>query len=659
MTPEDKSKIEELKKSLYSRNAPDIRVKRRLRLGERDTDKDDVQTDWEHPEGGLYGEAGEKAELNQEYKNSSSSFFVKFFIGSVVFFIIAMSIGAYLIYNGDNIISANNIDITIDGPVTVAGGDPISFGVQVNNKNNIKLQTVDISVDFPAGTVDATDRSKELKQFRETVEDISPGGIGQKTVRAVLYGEENSKKEIIVNVSYRVAGSNAVFQKQKTYEILISSSPLSLSVSALKEITSGQELEFEVTLASNSADVIKNLLLRAVYPFGFTLTSTDVKTEGNGSTWKIGDIPPHGKKIIKFKGKLEGQDNELRVFRFTTGAQSLKKSGTIGTEYITVAKEISIKKPFISASIAFNDDTDDGIYIGAFNSPVKVTVSWFNNLSTSIIDGEIHLKLSGNAFDKVSVFPGDGLYRSADNEIVWNGITTPGLADIGAGGSGSVTFNFAPRDFNTPSRSVTDPSIALDVSVSGKRVSEANVPESIVSSAQRLVRISSQLSLSSMIARSGISAGASGRPFENTGPIPPKAEKQTTYTINWVVDNTANTITGAEVRALLPAYVKWLNKVSPSGEDISYDSKSGEVVWRVGNVDSHTAQSGHHRQVSFQIGFEPSVTQVGQSPLLVQDTTLTGQDDFTGATLTSTQPALSTNFSSDPSFKDGYDKVAP
>lgn len=646
MTPEDKSKIDELKKSLYSRTAPDVRQKRRFYSGLRPKDVGDIQTDWEHPP----EDSNEEIKLNEEYKNQSTSFFTKFLVGSIVFFIIAISIGAFLVFNGSNIISANNIDITIDGPVTVAGGDPIALIIQVNNDNNIKLEAVDMLVDFPDGSVDPADTSREYKQFRETMEDISPGGMGKKTVQAVVYGEENTKKEIMITVSYRVAGSNAIFKKQKSYEILLSSSPLSLTVSAFKEITSGQEMEFELTLTSNSDEIIRNLLLKATYPFGFTLTSTDVKAEGNGSIWRVGDIPPKGKKTIKFKGKLDGQDNESRTFRFTAGAQSTNTPGLIATEYIAARHEIDIKKPFISASIAFDDDTEEGIYQGSFNRPIKATISWFNNLPTSILDGEIHLKLSGNAFDKISVSPGEGLYRSSDNEIIWNRITNPGLANIGAGESGSISFTFTPRDFSTPLKSVTSPGIVLNVSVSGKRISESNVPENVVSSAQRLIRISSQLTLSSTLVRSA-------PPFINSGPIPPKAERETTYTVNWTVNNTANTVTGAEVRTLLPAYVKWMNQISPVSEDVTYNPKSGEVVWRVGNVDAYTLNSGRTRRVSFQIGFTPSITHVGQSPVLAQDTVLVGQDDFTGMDLKSTQPELSTRFLTDQAYRDGDDRV--
>ncbi len=644
MTPEDKSKIDELKKSLYSRNAPDIRMKRHLHFERENVDN--VKTDWEHPDEQLTI----NARLNQN-KDNSMSFFTKLLIGSIIFFILAMGIGAYLVFNGANIISANNIDININGPITVAGGDPIDFGVQVNNKNNVRLQSVDIEVDFPVGTVDPIERSKELKQINDTMDDVVPGGVGQKSFKAVIYGEENSKKEILITILYRIKGSNAVFKKQKSYEILISSSPLSLAVSSFKEITSGQEMEFKVTLTSNSEEIIRNLLLRASYPFGFTVSSSDVKSDGNIAVWKIGDIPPKGKKTITFKGKLEGQDDETRTFHFTAGAQSVKNTDVIGTEYITVAQDVSIRKPFITTAISFDDDTGNKDNIGRFNTPIRATISWFNNLPTTINDGEIHVKIVGTAFDKVSVQPGEGLYRSIDNEIVWNRLTNSDLGSIGAGESGKVIFSFTPRNFTTPLKTITNPKISFDVSIQGKRTSESNVPETITSSVKRSVIISSNLALSSSILRSGV--------LENIGPIPPRADKTTTYTVSWIVDNTSSTITGAEVRALLPAYVKWTGKISPSGEDISYDANKGEVVWRVGNVDSYTTNSGRRRQVSFQIALTPSLSQVGQAPLLVQDTTLVGHDDFTGEVLTSTRPALSTRFSTDATFRDGNDMVAP
>ena len=50
MPPEDKNRIEDLKQSLYSRNAPDIKSRRRLRMT---NNRPDVPENW--PDAGREG----------------------------------------------------------------------------------------------------------------------------------------------------------------------------------------------------------------------------------------------------------------------------------------------------------------------------------------------------------------------------------------------------------------------------------------------------------------------------------------------------------------------------------------------------------------------------------------------------------------------------
>ncbi len=642
MNLDEKSKIDDLNKSLYSRSAPEIRSKRRLHLHDKPTD---IQTDWSHPE-----EEKKEVMLNEEYKDSTMSFLTKILVTSIIFFLVALGIGTFLVFKGENIVSAKNVDISINGPVSVAGGEPVSFEIQVTNSNNIKLETVDLAVDFPAGTSEAEDSQKELKSFRQLIDDIAPGGVGQKTIKAILYGEENTKKEIKVLVEYRVKGSNAVFQKEKTFDILISSSPLAISVSSYKEVNSNQEFEITAVVNSNSKEVIKNLLLKAVYPFGFTYISSDVAPIADSNTWRIGDIPPGGKKTIKIKGKLEGQDDEMRVFRFATGAYKTTNDKVIGTEYVSNTQEVSIKKPFMTVNVSVGSDDSNNDYVAPFNKPLRVDVSYFNNLQTPIIDGEVVVKLAGSAYDKLSVSSDEGLYRSINNEIVWNSITTKDLSNIEAGGSGRVSFTITPRDMSTTQKSVTNPDLKFDVSVNGKRNSESNVPEKIVSTAKRNIKISSN------VAFGGQTLRTSG-PFVNTGSIPPKADQLTTYTIVWTIDNTVNSVNSIEVRSSLPPYVKWMDKISPNDEDVSYDSSRGEVIWNAGSIGTNTAGTSKRKQVSFQLGLDASITQVGSAPILLEQSSLTAIDDFTGETLKSNLGTLNTRFSTDPSFKDGDDRV--
>ena len=192
---EEKSRIEELKKALYSRVGPDIRTRRKLHFNDEEPD---IRKNW--------GDAEDKPinqPLNQHYENNSMSFFTKVFIFSVVFFLIAVSAGAYLFFKGGNLISTNNIDIAVDGPVSIPGGEVVSFDIKVTNNNSVDLKLADLSVDFPEGSTDPSNPEKELKNFRELLGDISPGQTVDKTVKVIIFGEENNNLNCFV---YRQIG---------------------------------------------------------------------------------------------------------------------------------------------------------------------------------------------------------------------------------------------------------------------------------------------------------------------------------------------------------------------------------------------------------------------------------------------------------------------
>ena len=114
--------------------------------------------------------------------------------------------------------------------------------------------------------------------------------------KSISFAKNNNFEE---NIDYTVGQAEKLDFKEKTFDILISSSPITLSVTSFKEVNSGQEFELAVTMNSNSKDVIKNLLLKANYPFGFNFVSSDIKPISDTTVWKIGDIPPGGKKIVK------------------------------------------------------------------------------------------------------------------------------------------------------------------------------------------------------------------------------------------------------------------------------------------------------------------------------------------------------------------------
>lgn len=639
MQEEDKSRIDDLNSSLYSRNAPDVRTRRVLRVNPEGVD---VQNKWQ--------DLNEVPVPGPAKKDHSMSFLVKLFIFSIVFCLAAVGLGAYLFLNGANLISANNIEVNINGPVSVPGGTPVTFDIAVTNKNNVDLQNADLAIIYPEGATDPANPQRELGTYHETIGSLRMGASYRKSVEAVIFGEQNIQKTIIVEVTYEVKGSNSPFTKRQSYDVLVNSSPVNLTVSSYKEITAGQEFDMSVNVKSNSGETLKNVLVSATYPFGFTFLSSTMKPLPDNALWRVGDLPPGGQKIITIHGKLSGEDQDARVFHFTVGSQSLRNPNAIGTEFMSTVHEIALKKSFMSVGLSLNNDKSNSDAAGSFNQPVNVEISWFNNLPTAISGAEIVVKLSGSAYDKSLVQANQGYFRSSTDEIVWNSQTTPKLDIVSAGEGGSVNFSITPRDYGTANRTMNNPMLSFSVSVRGKRTQETGVPENLSSIVSRNVRITSSASLSGRVLRTQ-------GPFTNTGPIPPRVDQKSTYTITWTIDNTANVLNKTQVSATLPPYIKWMNNVSPSGEDIAYEVKSGTVTWNAGVVNANTARTGQRKTVSFQISYEPSINQLGSVPVLMSDSTMTATDDFTGATIHSAQPYLTTRFSTDPAYKPGDEIV--
>ncbi|MDO8492764.1 MAG: hypothetical protein Q7S34_03940 [bacterium] len=565
---------------------------------------------------------------------------------SIFFFIGAAGYASYSIFRGSNLVSADNIDIGISGPVSVPGGEKLSLDITILNRNRAPLRLAELIIDYPKGSRRADNLGVELTSERILVGDVAPGENVRKNITAVLFGEEKTTADIKLSLEYRLIGSNAIFSKDVPYDIVISSNPISLVVSSPKETISGQDLAFLVDIRSNSTEVIKNVLVKAEYPSGFSFQSANPTPLTDNKTWKLGDLPPGEERSITLRGVLLGENEDARVFRFETGIGSEKNEREIATPFAGFKQEISIKKPFIGLSIAINGDKDEQV-VTRRDSPIRVDLSYINNLSVPVRDVSVTLNLSGLALDKNRVEPENGFYQSINNVVIWDKSNISDLANLAPGDSGTVSLTLTPKQ----NVIIQNPEIILTGNVNGRRIEEGNVPEEIVATVTRHIKMQSDVILSN-------TATYFGGPLSNTGPLPPKAEKETTYTITWNITNGSNDLTDTTVEASLPSYVRFLGEVTPSSEDVVFNKVGGIVTWNAGVVRAGVGFSQPSKTVSFKIGVTPSVTQIGETPIIVNETSLETNDRFTGTPITLTKPALTTR-TIEAQSKNGDDIVVP
>ncbi len=615
----DEEKIERLRRAMYSRDLSE-KLKDRPRR-QMEEIRPIVGDDWRREEPTLSATVVAPRTIGVARKALwwLLGIAALFFVAALLYF------GYYFTFGGGaSPASPGNIDIVISGPPQIAGGDPTQLQIVVTNRNQVPLQLADLVIKYPKGTRSPTDLSTDLSSQRISLGTIEAGGRRQGTVTAIFAGSGDAAG-VKVDLEYRISGSSAIFVASSNYQAQINSSPLTLTVSSNRETVSGQPVEFTITIASNANTTVKDVLLSASYPFGFAFASGNPKPV-RGSTWELGDIRPGEKREVTLRGMLVGESGDERVFRFSTGTRKEPDNEAITTTLVESAFRMKVTDTFLGLGITVNK-AGANVVISP-SGQVNVAINWQNNLSTAVLDAVIVARLTGLTIDGATMLSPDGFFRSSDGVVLWDKTTTKGaLGNLAAGARGSVSFSFQVPSADAL-KNVRNPSLTITVNAAGKRISEDGVPENLQAASSQRVAVSSAL----VVTAQGLYYA---NPFGSVGPLPPKANTETTYAIIFTITNTTNKIDEAILTATLPPYVRWVGIYSPASEAVSFNQSAGTVAWDIGTIEEELGVDGTSpRQAAIAIGFTPSTSQIGQEPSLLRDIVLTGLDSATGQTIT-------------------------
>ena len=335
MPPYDKNKlnkIEELKSKLFNKDY-------QTRIEHRDTfphfQKREVMDSWV-----------KKEDTQSSFREKffmKTSLFKKFFIFSIVFFILALGYASYMFFAKGNTVSIDNIDISVQSNAFTAGGEEYPLLLEIANKNNSPLLLVDLVIEYPKST--QTNLSQDNERLRVSLGTIPAGGIKNENEKIVLFGEQGSTRQIKISLEYRVEGSNAIFVKEKLYEVSISSTPINLSVESPIETTPNQDFSLDVKAALNATKPVSNILLKVDYPIGFQFASAKPAPSLGNNIWDLGDLAPGAERNISILGKMvDVFDGEEKIFRVWSGSQSATDKSSIDVVFNSFEQHVMIKK---------------------------------------------------------------------------------------------------------------------------------------------------------------------------------------------------------------------------------------------------------------------------------------------------------------------------
>lgn len=610
----DQEQIDELRKRLYSRGPEPTTTPRHELTNETVA----VASDWNQP-------AAEDLVIEKIQNRKYRKFVL---LGSLlIFFFVAALSAAYLFFGG-NRISGDNINFNLAGGATVGGSETYSFQAGITNQNDVGIESAVLVVKYPSGTRTVSEPYKNIYEERIEVGVLGAGEVKNLPIQVSIFGKENEEKQIEATFEYRIANSDGTFYKvAEPLRFRITSSPLTLQVSSIGKVAAGQPVEIILTAKSNSPKPLKDVLVSASYPNGFSFKQSDPKPIYNQNTWKIDELQPEQSVKIKINGTITGLTEEKFAVNFSAGAAETDNQYIVGSILAEARTEFTIESPFIAVDITIDSDSDRSVVLEeGRNSGVEVNIK--NTLDESVYDMVVEVVPSGNALKADSIESQRGYYDSNEGVVRWDVANNPNFGQVLPGATRSLNFTILPNENKTTS------SFDITVNVYARRVAEQSAQEQLIGTVTAEAKYSS-------------AADLNNQANHMTGPVPPRVGQTTTYLVTLVAEAGGNDLTNTTINTSLPTYVQWLNDYSGPGT-LDYNPVSKQIEWKAGDIKANT-----RKELVFSVSILPSVSQVGMVPVLVNRQTLRAIDRFTNTPLIADADQVDTELSREAGYQEG------
>jgi hypothetical protein len=566
----------------------------------------------------------------------------RFFVFSTIFFVIALGFALFSFYRGAIVLSSKNVDVTILGNSFVPGGEDLPIQVEIANKNSTDLINAKLVINYPKGATDET--GSDVIRIERDIGTVPSGKTKSEEFTVILYGEQGISRDIKATLSYSLSGSNSSFEKESISSIMISSSPVALTVDAPTSVVPNQPFTINIRNSFEGDKPLGSAIVRVEYPNGFVFDKATPAPVSGNNVWTLADLTKGAVTTISIEGRLLGEEQDEKSFRIYLGAPENETSSKIAVAYNSALQTILLSKPFLNSSIVIAGQKDDTISL-PIGTNISGNIIWSNDSQVTIDDPVFALSLKGASINKKSVLSEKGFYNELEGTILWTSDSDEDILNIKPGQSGILPFSFETITDTEGSRD-----ISVSLSVSGK-ILETQTDQAVNNIDQKRIIFASNLNFSS-------TAYYSVGPIKNSGPYPPKANMATTYTVTWIIRPVENPMNSLVATATIPPGTSWSGLVAPQTEDITYNPDSKLVTWNIGSLPQATSIP-KVRTVSFQVSIKPTVFQVGSKLKLLGETFVNGIDSSTNTPVNTKTLDLTSFLDQDPIYDTAKEFVLP
>ncbi len=515
-----------------------------------------------------------------------------------------------------NIYSKEVLKLEILGPETVELAEDFEYIVKYKNNGAVRLEEPKLIFEYPKQALPP--ENKPLWQ-EIPLDDIYPGEEKTVSFKARLFGKEGENIIAKASLSYRPKNLKARYESVTTFTTQIKSFPLTFEFDLSSKIESGNDFTFRINYFSNLKYPLTDLRIQLDYPFGFEFISSVPKSLEKNE-WIIPVLNQSQGGRIEISGRLLGEVSEAKIFRAKLG---ILKEG----EFVLlkeIQKGVEVMKPSIYLRQEINGNPQ---YVALPGQWLHYEIYLKNIGDEPLTNLFMISQLEGEAFDFQTIKSDLGQTEPGSNSLIFDWQRVPKFQYLVPMEEGKVEFWIKLKD---DLGRVKEPILRNKIFIN-------QVKEEFIT------KISSKLEISQK-------GYFYDDVFGNSGPIPPKVGESTTYTIIWQVKNYYSPVKNIKVKALLPQGVELIaGKIFPQEEasKFAFDSQSREIVWSVGDLEGGSGILTPAKSIAFQIAFTPNESQRGQTPEIISEAKIIGEDSWTERIIETTAKSINTTLADD------------
>lgn len=554
--------------------------------------------------------------ISQRFKEFSGRYW-KWYVGALIVLVVGTLVVNFSVLR--SMLFANErVAVTVNGPSDVASGAVVSYTVHWENRNTLGAKNVAVEVTLPDSfRIEKSEGfSVEGNSIRASVGDVGRNGSGELTLSGKFYGSKGSMSYLKANLRFAPAGLSSVYETGNQAGVTIASSPLLLESVVPLEAADGNDVDYVITYRNESDIEYSNIRLVAEYPDGFHLVqSTPSPTEKN-TTWRIGNLLPGASGEVRIHGTLNGRRDEGKVLRVSLGV--LQGDGAfIAYEQQERSTRMVVSPLTISQTV--NGKTDLTASPGDL---LEYAVSYVNSGVIGLRNVVVTVQLDATQLDMTHLSLGSqGSFDASRGTITWTAADFPGLANLGPNESGTLRFT-------VPVRGDLAANTGAGKRLSIRTVAKIDSPDvPTPAGANKIVASNALDVLVSSVVDFQVLGFHTDTVIPNSGPIPPKVGQETTYMLRFSLKNYLNDLSGAKVTMTLPTGVRYTGKYLPEDASLSYNDRTGQLVWDIGNLPVTDQGS---RDLSIQVAIVPGPNQTNQTPDILLSAIFEGRDTFAG-----------------------------